>query len=52
MVELRPTRHLGFQVLGVWLILYAIASTSTLFGLGLIMPIVALVAGLLILIGK
>jgi hypothetical protein len=50
----QPTRHLGFQLLGVWLILSAILqSTGVLFaGLGLIMPLIAFVAGVLILIGK
>jgi hypothetical protein len=50
----QPTRHLGFMFLGVWLILSAILqSTGVLFaGLGLIMPLIAFIAGVLILIGK
>jgi hypothetical protein len=50
----RPTRHLGFQLLGVWLILTAIlSSTGVLFaGLGLLLPLLAFVAGVLILVGK
>jgi hypothetical protein len=50
----QPTRQLGFQILGVWLILGAVIQLSgmALAGLGFVLPILAFVAGLLILIGR
>jgi hypothetical protein len=50
----QPTRQLGFQMLGVWLIAGAVIQLSgmALAGLGFVLPILAFVAGLLILIGR
>lgn len=47
-------RGIGAILLGVWLVLHGLISLTNLSfnGLGLIMGILALVAGLLILIGK
>jgi len=51
-MALRFQRNLGMLVLGIWLILYAL---SGMFALGLpspVMAVLALVAGILILIGR
>ena len=51
---MRPTRTLGFQLLGVWLIAQGILSLVPILlpGIGVLMSLLALVAGLLILIGR
>jgi hypothetical protein len=47
------TRNLGIKLLGVWLIVAAIAPyLGGPYGLGLLMSLLALAAGLLILIGR
>jgi hypothetical protein len=47
------TRNLGFKLLGVWLIVAAIAPyLGGPYGLGLLMSLLAFAAGLLILIGR
>jgi len=53
-MALRPTRQLGFQLLGVWLIAGAVIQLAGvgLAGLGFLLPPLAFVAGLLILIGR
>lgn len=51
---MRPTRTLGFQLLGVWLVAQGIVSLVPILlpGLGVVMSLLALVAGLLILVGR
>jgi hypothetical protein len=53
-MAVRPTRQLGFQLLGVWLIAGAVMQLAggALAGLGFLLPPLAFVAGLLILIGR
>jgi hypothetical protein len=47
------TRNLGIKLLGVWLIVAAIAPyLGGPYGLGLLMSLLAFAAGLLILIGR
>jgi hypothetical protein len=50
----RPTRTLGFQLLGVWLVAQGIMGLTPILlpGLGLVMALLALIAGLLILVGR
>jgi hypothetical protein len=50
----KPTRTLGFQVLGVWLVAQGIIGLVPILlpGLGVLMALLALVAGLLILVGR
>ena len=51
---LRLNRNLGMMLLGIWLILNGLVSLMSLSfsGLGMLMALLALVSGLLILIGK
>jgi hypothetical protein len=51
---MRPNRNLGFQLLGVWLIAHALFSITTfaLPGIVFLLALLALAAGLLILIGR
>lgn len=51
---MRPTRTLGFQLLGVWLVAQGIISLVPILlpGLGVVMSLLALVSGLLILLGR
>ena len=51
---MRATRTLGFQLLGVWLIAQGIVSITPILvpGLGLLLALLAIVAGLLILVGR
>jgi hypothetical protein len=53
-MPLTLTRHLGFQVLAVWLIAAAVIQLvpGILGPLGLLLPPLQLLAGLLILIGR
>ena len=53
-VEVRATRNLGFQRLGVWLIAHALFTLTTFAipGLALLLAVLAFAAGLLILIGR
>jgi hypothetical protein len=50
----QPTKHLGFQLLAVWLMAGAVIQLAGigLAGLGFILPPLAFAAGLLILIGR
>lgn len=51
---MRPTRQLGFQLLGVWLVatgLFSLLSVA-LPGIGLLLAVLAVIAGLLILMGR
>jgi hypothetical protein len=50
----RATRTLGLQLLGVWLIAQGIVGLTPILlpGLGLVLALLAIVAGLLILIGR
>ena len=51
---MRPTRTLGFQLLGVWLIAQGVIGLVPILlpGLGVVMSLLALAAGLLILLGR
>jgi hypothetical protein len=51
---MRPTRQLGFQLLGVWLVVSGLAGALPfgLFPIGGLLAILAVIAGLLILIGR
>ena len=53
-MPVKLTRNLGLQVLGVWLIAAALIQLvpGVLGGLGLLLPPLMLLAGLLILIGR
>ncbi len=53
-VRFRGTENLGFLLLAIWLILEGLISLFALSftGLGIIMGILALAAGILILIGR
>jgi hypothetical protein len=50
----RANRNLGFQLLGVWLIAHALFSITTFAvpGVVFLLALLALAAGLLILIGR
>jgi hypothetical protein len=51
---MRPTRQLGFQLLGVWLVATGLFSLMplALAGVGLLLAVLAVIAGLLILAGR
>ena len=51
---MKPTRTLGFQLLGIWLVAQGIIGLVPILlpGLGIVMSVLALLAGLLILIGR
>jgi hypothetical protein len=51
---MRPTRALGFQILGVWLVAQGIMGLVPILlpGLGVVMALLALVSGLLILVAR
>jgi hypothetical protein len=51
---MRPTRTLGFQLLGIWLVAQGIISLVPILlpGLGVVMALLALASGLLILMGR
>jgi hypothetical protein len=51
---MRPTRTLGFQLLGIWLVVQGIISLVPILlpGLGVVMALLALASGLLILMGR
>ncbi|HEY7411935.1 MAG TPA: hypothetical protein VII13_14405 [Vicinamibacteria bacterium] len=53
-MPVRATRQLGFQVLAVWLILSGVLGVTGLAvpGLGLLIALLAVAAGVLILIGR
>jgi hypothetical protein len=46
------TRNLGMLLLAIWLILYGVAGLTTIVLPGAVMAALALVAGVLILIGR
>ena len=51
---MRASRNLGFQLLGVWLIAHALFSITTFAvpGVVFLLALLALAAGLLILLGR
>lgn len=51
---MRLTRSIGMLLLGIWLILYGLIAVFSLSfsGLGLIMGLLALAAGIFILLGR
>lgn len=50
---MRFTKNIGFLLLSIWLILTGLSAfASGLAGLGVVLPILALVAGIFILIGR
>lgn len=46
------TKNIGFLLLGIWLILLGLAEFVSLGGIGTIMNILALVAGVFIVLGR
>ena len=53
-MEVRPTRQLGFQLLGVWLVISGLVGVLpfSAFPIGALLAILAVCAGVLILIGR
>jgi hypothetical protein len=53
-MPLKLSRTLGFTLLGVWLVAAAVLQfvPGLLLGLGVLLPVLQLAAGLLILIGR
>ena len=51
---MRPTRTLGFQLLGIWLVAQGVIGLVPILlpGLGVVMALLSLVSGLLILMGR
>lgn len=49
---MRFTNNLGFLLLGIWLILVGLAQFVSLGSLGSVMNILALVSGILIVLGR
>lgn len=49
---MRVTRNLGFLLLGIWLILIGLAEFVSLGSIGTVMNILALIAGILIVLGR
>ncbi len=51
---MRATRTVGFQLLGVWLIAQGVMGLAPILlpGLGVVVSLLALISGLLILIGR
>jgi hypothetical protein len=52
---MRPTRTLGFQLLGIWLVIHGFVGLGpglAIPGVGFVMALLALIAGLLILAGR
>jgi hypothetical protein len=53
-MAINPTKNIGMLLLAIWLIIGGVAPLLgiTLPGVGIIMPILAIAAGVLILIGR
>ncbi len=49
---MRFTSNLGFLLLGIWLILEGLSAFVSLGGLSILLAIIAIIAGILILIGR
>lgn len=49
---MRFTRNIGFLLLGIWLILTGLAAFIPMAGLGIILALLAIVAGVFILMGR
>jgi hypothetical protein len=51
---MKPTRTLGFQLLGIWLVVQGVMGLAPILlpGLGIVVSVLALISGLLILIGR
>lgn len=49
---MRFTNNMGFLLLGIWLILVGLAQFVSLGSLGAVMNILALVSGILIVLGR
>lgn len=54
MSSLRVTRNIGFLLLAIWLILYGLIAlfSFSIAGLGMIMGLLAIAAGIFILLGR
>jgi hypothetical protein len=50
--EIRASRHLGMLILGVWLVLTGLSAFLMIAGIGNILGLLALAAGILILVGR
>lgn len=49
---MRFTQNIGFLLLGIWLILTGLAYFVSLGGLAIVLAILAIIAGILIIIGR
>jgi hypothetical protein len=50
---MRITKNIGFLLLAIWLILYGLTSfVPAIAGLGLVLAIIAIAAGVFILLGR
>lgn len=49
---MRFTRNIGFLLLGIWLILTGLSAFIPMGGLGVILALLAIAAGVFILIGR
>ncbi len=49
---MRITRNLGFLLLGIWLILEGLSAFVSLGQIGIILSLLAIAAGVLILLGR
>jgi len=49
---MRFTRNVGFLLLGIWLILSGLASFVPMGGIGVLLAVLAIVAGVFILMGR
>jgi hypothetical protein len=49
---MRFTNNIGFLLLAIWLILYGLSAFVSLGGLGPVLALLALAAGIFILIGR
>jgi hypothetical protein len=49
---MRFTRNIGFLLLGIWLILTGLSAFISMGGLGVILALLAIAAGVFILIGR
>jgi hypothetical protein len=52
-MKIRLSRNLGLMVLGIWLVLWGLSSLGLSFpGIAVVLAILAIAAGLLLLIGR
>ncbi len=51
-MRLNLTNNLGFLLLGIWLVLTGLTAFLSLGSLGILLPLLAIAAGILILLGR